>query len=217
MIADSPVAILRFWQVLSRANWGTHMFGVIRREMLQKTRLVPNFSGGDRAMLAELALLGRFRCPNEVLFSKRFHEGASCHLDEKEILGWLSTDGKTYSRRARQLKAYFATPRGKPVGLITKAGCVGLVAAHSVKTAAQALAGKDARRAVQGLAWRTTFDQHLVPLPRGAIGEPRMAAAMSEERVKLTISDLQTAGGIGPQRTACGTPLGLALRLAHTK
>jgi glycosyltransferase involved in cell wall biosynthesis len=155
MIADSPVAILRFWQVLSRAHWGTHMFGVMRREMLQRTRLIPSFSGGDRAMLAELALLGRFRCPDEVLFSKRFHGNASCHLNEKEILGWLSTDGKAYSRRARQLKTYFATPLRKPVKLITKVGCVGLVAAHSIKTAAQALAGKDARRAAQGLAWRT--------------------------------------------------------------
>ena len=155
MIADSPVAILRFWQVLSDARWGTHMFGVMRREMLQRTRLVPNFSGGDRAMLAELALLGRFRCPNEVLFSKRFHENASCHLNEKELLGWMSTDGKAYSRRVRQLKTYFSTPRGKPVRLITKVGCVGLVAVHSVKTAAQAVAGKDARRAAQGLAWRT--------------------------------------------------------------
>ena len=105
-------------------------------------------------MLAELALLGRFRCPNEVLFSKRFHESASCHLSEKELVGWLSTDGKAYSRRARQLKAYFSTPQGKPVGILTKAGCVGLVAAHSVKIAAQAVAGKDARRAAQGLAWR---------------------------------------------------------------
>jgi glycosyltransferase involved in cell wall biosynthesis len=155
MVADSPVAILRFWQVLSGACWGTHMFGVMRREILQKTRLIPSFSGGDRAMLAELALLGRFRCSNEVLFSKRFHESASCHLSEKEILGWLSTDGKAYSRRARQLKAYFSTPQGKPVGILTKAGCVGLVAAHSVKIAAQAVAGKDARRAAQGLAWRT--------------------------------------------------------------
>ena len=155
MVADSPVAILRFWQVLSRARWGTHMFGVMRREILQKTRLLPNFSGADRAMLAELALLGRFRCPNEVLFSKRFHESASCHLSEKELVGWLSTDGKAYSRRARQLKAYFSTPQGKPVGILTKVGCVGLVAAHSVKIAAQAVAGKDARRAAQGLAWRT--------------------------------------------------------------
>jgi glycosyltransferase involved in cell wall biosynthesis len=154
IIADSPVAILRFWQVLSRACWGTHMFGIMRREMLQKTRLVPNFAGSDRAMLAELALLGRFRCANEVLFSKRFHENASCALNQKELRGWMSSDDKAYSRRARQLKAYFATPRGKPVGLITKAGCVGLVAAHSVRTAAQAVAGKDARRAAQGLAWR---------------------------------------------------------------
>jgi glycosyltransferase involved in cell wall biosynthesis len=153
-IADSPVAILRFWQVLALARWGTHMFGVIRREALQQTHLIPNFSGGDRAMLAELALLGRFRCQDEVLFSKRFHESASCHLDEKELVGWLSTDGKAYSRRARQLKTYFTTPRGKPIGLMTKTGCVGLVAAHSVKTAIQAAAGKDARRAAQGLAWR---------------------------------------------------------------
>ena len=87
MIADSPVAILRFWQVLSRASWGTHMFGIMRREMLQKTRLVPNFAGGDRAMLAELALLGRFRCANEVLFSKRFHENASCHSQPKRTHG----------------------------------------------------------------------------------------------------------------------------------
>ena len=155
MVADSPVAILRFWQVLSGACWGTHMFGVMRRDVLQKTRLVPAFSGGDRAMLAELALLGRFRCSHEVLFSKRFHESASCHLSEKELVGWMSTDGKAYSRRARQLKAYFSTPQGKPVGILTKLGCVGLVAAHSVKIAAQAVAGKDARRAARGLAWRT--------------------------------------------------------------
>ena len=74
MVADSPVAIVRFWQVLSGARWGTHMFGAMRRDMLKRTRLIPTFSGGDRAMLAELALLGRFRCTNEVLFSKRFHE-----------------------------------------------------------------------------------------------------------------------------------------------
>jgi glycosyltransferase involved in cell wall biosynthesis len=154
MIADSPVAILRFWQVLRYAIWGTHMFGIVRREMLQKTRLVANFSGGDRPMLAELALLGRFRCSNDVLYSKRFHGNASSALNQKELLGWLSTDDKAYSRRVRQLKTFFTTPQRKPVTLITKAGCVGLVAAHSVRTAAQALAGKEACRAAHGLAWR---------------------------------------------------------------
>lgn len=153
-IADSADSLSRFWQVLSRARWGTHMFGVIRREALARTRLIANFSGGDRAMLAELSLLGRFRCDPAPLFCKRFHADASCHLDEKEILGWLSADGQAYSRRARQLGTYLATPLGKPVGAIAKAGCVAMVAVHSARVALQAAAGKDARRAVQGLAWR---------------------------------------------------------------
>jgi glycosyltransferase involved in cell wall biosynthesis len=154
-VGTSTAALVRFWQVLSGARWGTHMFGVMRRELLMKTRLIPTFSGGDRAMLAELALLGRFHCPTEVLFWKRFHEDASCHLSEKEIRGWLSTDGQAYSRRARQLGTYFSTPRGKPVPLVMKVGCVGLVAVHAVKTALQAAAGRDRRRAAQGLAWRS--------------------------------------------------------------
>jgi glycosyltransferase involved in cell wall biosynthesis len=153
-IGDSRVAAVRFWQVLARARWGTHMFGIMRREMLQRTHLIPNFTSGDRAMLAELALLGRFRCANEVLFSKRFHEGASWALNEKELIGWLSTDDQAYSRRARQLRTFFATPRGKPVGVITKAACVGLVAVHCVRTAVEVVARKDERRAAEGLVWR---------------------------------------------------------------
>ena len=172
LVADSPIAIRRFWQVLSGASWGTHMFGIMRREMLQKTRLVPNFAGGDRAMLAELALLGRFRCADEVLFFKRFHEGASWALNQKELKRWLNTDGEAYSRRARQLKAFLATPQGKPVGLITKAACMILVAAHSAKTAIEAAAGKDARRAAQGLVWRKKFDPNVAAIRGGAHFKP---------------------------------------------
>ena len=53
------------------------MFGVVRREILQQTSLLPNFAGSDRAMLAELALLGRFRSVPERLFLERFHAGGS--------------------------------------------------------------------------------------------------------------------------------------------
>jgi glycosyltransferase involved in cell wall biosynthesis len=162
-IANCSLPIVRFWQVLSGALWGTHMFGIVRRAMLEKTRLIANFSGGDRAMLAELALLGRFQCSEDILFSKRFHADASCHLNEKELLGWLSTDGKAYSRRARQLKSYFSIPFGKPLQMLTKMGCISLVAAHSVKTAVHAAAGRDARRAAQGLAWRATEVREVHP------------------------------------------------------
>jgi hypothetical protein len=119
-IGDTPVAINRFWHVLTRARWGTHMFGVVRRDILKQTSLLPNFAGSDRAMLAELALLGRFRCANERLFFKRFHADVSWALSQKELKVFLSTDGKPYSRRLRQMKAFFGAPRGKPIGLLSK-------------------------------------------------------------------------------------------------
>jgi glycosyltransferase involved in cell wall biosynthesis len=154
-IGDSPIAVERFWHVLARARWGSHMFGVMRREALQRTHLLPNFAGSDRAMLAELALLGRFRAVPERLFLKRFHAGVSWALNKRELKGFLSTDGKAYSRRARQLKAFFSAPRGKPVGILTKATCTAMVAVHCAKTAAQALARKEARYAAQGAVWRS--------------------------------------------------------------
>ncbi len=154
-IGDSPIAVERFWHVLARARWGSHMFAVMRREALQRTHLLPNFAGSDRAMLAELALLGRFRAVPERLFLKRFHAGVSWALNQRELKSFLSTDGKAYSRRARQLKAFFSAPSGKPVGILTKATCTAMVAVHCAKITAQMLARKEARNAAQGTVWRS--------------------------------------------------------------
>jgi glycosyltransferase involved in cell wall biosynthesis len=152
-IGDTPVAINRFWQVLTRARWGTHMFGVIRREILQQTSLLPNFAGSDRAMLAELALLGRFRCIDQQLFLKRFHANVSWALDHKELKNFLSTDGKRYSRRLRQIKAFFGAPIGKPIGVVSKSLCWMLVAAHGAKTVVQRVGKGDPRTAAHGYGW----------------------------------------------------------------
>jgi glycosyltransferase involved in cell wall biosynthesis len=153
-IGDSPSPAVRFWHVLSRARWGSHMFGVIRREALKRTKLLPNFAGSDRVMLAELALLGRFRAVPESLFMKRFHASASWALNQRELKTFLSTDGKAYFRRTRQLRAYFSAPVGKPIKPISKATCFALVAAHCVKVATQSIARKEARNAHLGSVWR---------------------------------------------------------------
>jgi glycosyltransferase involved in cell wall biosynthesis len=152
-IGDDPGAVSRFWHVLTRARWGTHMFGVIRREILQRTSLLPNFPGSDRAMLAELALLGRFRCADERLFLKRFHANVSAALDLKELRTFLSTDGKRYSRRLRQIKAFFGAPIGKPIGIVSKSACLMLVAAHSARITVQSVGQNDPRMAAHGYGW----------------------------------------------------------------
>ena len=153
-IGDSPVPINRFWQVLARARWGTHMFGIFRSDVLRQTSLLPNFAGSDRAMLAELALLGRFRCTKEPLYLKRLHADASSALSQSELKTFLSTDGKRYSRRLRQIKAFFGAPRGKPIDNMSKLVCFVLVAAHSAKIIAQLLGQNDPRRATHGYGWR---------------------------------------------------------------
>jgi glycosyltransferase involved in cell wall biosynthesis len=153
-IGDAPFAINRFWQVLTRARWGTHMFGVVRREVLQQTSLLLNFAGSDRAMLAELALLGRFKDASDQLFLKRLHANVSWTLDHKELKKFLSTDGKPYSRRLRQTKAYFGAPRGKPIGVASKAVCIMLVAVHSVRLVVQLVGQGDPRKAADGYGWR---------------------------------------------------------------
>jgi glycosyltransferase involved in cell wall biosynthesis len=152
-IGDTPVATRRLWHVLTRARWGTHMFGVVRREALQRTSLLPNFAGSDRAMLAELALLGRFRSASERLFLKRFHASVSWALSQEELRTFLSTDGKRYSRRLRQIQAYFGVPRRKPIGLLDKSVCCALVAAHSATVALQFIGQRDPRRAAHGYGW----------------------------------------------------------------
>jgi len=166
-IGDDPVAASRFWHVLTRARWGTHMFGVIRREILQRTSLLPNFPGSDRAMLAELALLGRFRCANERLFLKRFHASASAALDLKELRTFLSTDGKRYSRRLRQIKAFFGAPIGKPISIVSKSVCLMLVAAHSARITVQSIGRNDPRMAAHGYGWPGALAPETRRRPRG--------------------------------------------------
>jgi glycosyltransferase involved in cell wall biosynthesis len=153
-IGDTGVAINRFWQVLTRARWGTHMFGVVRREILQQTSLLPNFAGSDRAMLAELTLLGRFRCANEPMFLKRFHANVSWALDHAELKSFLNTDGKRYSRRLRQIRAFFGAPRGKPISVVSKLVCFMLVAVHSARVVVQHAGHGDPRKAPRGYGWR---------------------------------------------------------------
>jgi glycosyltransferase involved in cell wall biosynthesis len=133
-IGDSAIAIERFWQVLFRCPWGTHMFGVIRRASLEQTRLHRNFVGSDRALLLELALLGRFRSTPERLFLKRPHMSCS-FLNQRERNSYLNTDGAPYWYRGRQLKAFFSAPRGKPIGPVDKFICTMMVAARCVKLA----------------------------------------------------------------------------------
>jgi hypothetical protein len=158
-IGDSGHPVERLRQVLTDALWGTHMFGVIRRQALERTRLLENFVSSDRAMLAELALLGRFRTAREPLFRKRFHADVSWSLSQQQLKTKLSTSDVSYSRRGRQLKAFLSAPWRKPIGLATKISCTGLVLAHSAKTMLEIAARKDQHNESMAREWQQSTDR----------------------------------------------------------
>ncbi len=58
--AESNDPVIRFAALVLRPHDCQAMMGVFRRELLQRSILLPSFHGADRAMLAQVALLGRY-------------------------------------------------------------------------------------------------------------------------------------------------------------
>ena len=141
-LGEANSAVRRFAHVVFGSLWGTHMFGVIRRAALDRTRLSQDLPSSDRPLLAELALLGRFKHVREPLFFKRFHSRMTMSLSEREVAAYVSGAGAGYSKRGRQLQVYLAASEGKPVGFGTKLACRGIVLAYGIHVGLRVLRGQ---------------------------------------------------------------------------
>lgn len=141
-LATGSLPLGRFAHVIFGSLWGTHMFGVVPRQALEKTKLLQNVPNSDRPWLAELALLGRFHTVPEPLFLKRLHPRMSLMLSDAETIAYVSGDGENYHKRGRQLGVYLRTPVGKPVGWATRNACRAVVLAYSAHVAARSWGGR---------------------------------------------------------------------------
>ncbi len=93
--AARPCDRLRY--VMAAEHWVNAILGVIRRAALLRTRLLPEYPGGDYVLLGELCLQGPFIEVPEVLFERRLHPAASSQLP----------------RNGRQLATFFAGREGR--------------------------------------------------------------------------------------------------------
>ncbi len=73
--SEPPHQRLRY--VIFAGHLVNSTLGLIRADSLRKTRLLPNYPGGDYALLGELSLLGKFTEIPEFLFRRRLHSGSS--------------------------------------------------------------------------------------------------------------------------------------------
>lgn len=118
----------RFAEVLRRMTWNTAAMGLIRADCLRRTRLFGAHYGADHTLLAELALLGRFRQADEPAYIKRVHGTISVHLSsrDRELWSdprqWLAVPGlKLRLSYLTALGVARLTPRQYLSGLVTVA------------------------------------------------------------------------------------------------
>ncbi|MDZ7289978.1 MAG: glycosyltransferase [candidate division KSB1 bacterium] len=81
---QSPVAKERFLQLMRSMRECNAVFGLMRSEVLKKTRLIGNYVGSDGCLLAELCLHGKFYEIPEYLFFRRTHPGACSSNKDQE-------------------------------------------------------------------------------------------------------------------------------------
>lgn len=152
-VGESPVAATRFADVLFRCRSNAQIFGVMRREALAATDLLPSFLGSEKATVLELALIGRFQQHREALFYRCYHPGITEVKSNDESRLYISTDRSTYLRPLRMLRTFFGTPLGKPVSLATKAACFGLLVWRGATFVGRSIFQSEARNWPFKAAW----------------------------------------------------------------
>lgn len=89
--AISPDPVSRFAALALARDFCEETYGIIRSDVLAKTRLQQNYTGSDRTLLSELAIYGLFHEVQEPLFLKRFHE-KNRYTDWRARMVWFSDD-----------------------------------------------------------------------------------------------------------------------------
>jgi glycosyltransferase involved in cell wall biosynthesis len=115
------------------------VWGLIRTEVLRRTRLLGPFVCHDRTLLAELALHGRFHCIDEFLFFHREHPGRSVRVYDQGrpdlVIEWYapSRGGGLVFAEWRLLAEYWAGLRRAPITTEQRLWCLMHLARWAVK------------------------------------------------------------------------------------
>jgi glycosyltransferase involved in cell wall biosynthesis len=67
----------RFATVLCNVDWCFEIYGLMRRSAVDRISPMPSYYGGDKVLLAELSLLGRYHLLEAPLFYRRCHPSQS--------------------------------------------------------------------------------------------------------------------------------------------
>ena len=166
LTARDPV--VRFEALMLKTVMCLEVFGLMRRSALVRTSLLRPFSGGDKVLLAQMALLGPFWLGQEVLLLRRCHaKQFSAAASGTYRAAWFSGRRDTIlQQQIKLLLAYCQTVRKAEMDLGQKASCFRAIARRAL------FRGHQLRRLTGVLVDRDHLPPaeikfHERPLPRG--------------------------------------------------
>lgn len=81
----SPAARHRFREIVTRLGYVNLHYGLMRADVMRRTRLLGIYQGSDIVFLAELSLYGLFWEVPEFLFYRRFHPAAASSMNQTQL------------------------------------------------------------------------------------------------------------------------------------
>lgn len=124
---DSPIPRKRFYEFVLDPAPVVAVFGLMRRDVLSRTRLIGKYSGSDRPLLSEMSLLGKFFEVPEFLFFYRFHEEQSWggNKSAQAQQAWYDPrrEGKISFPQWRLLREHIRSIERAPLSLKDKLPC----------------------------------------------------------------------------------------------
>lgn len=122
--ASSNKPYERFTSIANSADFCEETYGLIRSEVLRRTRLQQNYTASDRTLLCEVSLYGKFYEVPEPLFFKRFHQ-KNIYSDWRARMAWFdpNLEGKITFPFWMQFVDYLVTIQRADVAPYVKLRC----------------------------------------------------------------------------------------------
>lgn len=134
-LAEGTDPIGRFAELLDETYFGMHMYGLMRRDALASTALFRSYMPCERALLSEMALIGRFVTLEDKLFARRVHAKSACFMSLPERFAYEDTSDSPYLHAFPRLRAFLSSPlRSHAIGNRQRLRCLRLVAAATAKS-----------------------------------------------------------------------------------
>lgn len=124
----------RFQQLLERLGYVNALYGLMRADVMRRTRLLGSYPGSDIVFLAELSLYGTFWEVPEFLFYRRFHPAASSSMDRVRLRAFWDPNGlrRIYLHEWRHLLELVRAVARAPVGATEKMRASGFLARRAI-------------------------------------------------------------------------------------